>query len=367
MSYRNSTDAGLAPTATGAVETITGWDGHTMGGGRVPAFVGLAERTGGVYLEEGSAPLDVVDAMRQVGLDFEVRLQRLATHVEDIVLDDDGSLRKIEREIDMPRYRASTGHFADGRIVPFGPVSSRYQPIQPVEIADLGNAVVSEAGGRLQALGLFGDPLGSKLYMAFHLGEFQVGGKDRHDLSLTVVADQSGRGGVVAQLAPIRLQCTNQTSGIFGRRHASRYVLRHTQGAKGRVDEVRSTLGLTRLYVEHYQAEAEQLLAQPMSTDDFLAWERELFGAPAAESGATKNRVTMSANRDEALVSIFRGDTNAGVERTRYAAAQSVIEYLDFGGIVRGGGDPDAKRWERLMAGQTENQKAAAWNSLLAV
>jgi hypothetical protein len=44
-----------------------------------------------------------------------------------------------------------------------------------------------------------------------------------------------------------------------------------------------------------------------------------------------------------------------------------VIEYLDFGGIVRGGGDPDAKRWERLMAGQTENQKAAAWNSLLTV
>src|SRR3954454_21076746 len=108
MSYRTSTEAGLSPTATGGVETITTWDGHTLGG-RVPAFVGLAERTGGVYLEEGSAPLGIVDAMRQGGLDFQGTVERVAPHVQDIVLDDDGSLRSIEREIDMPRHRASTG------------------------------------------------------------------------------------------------------------------------------------------------------------------------------------------------------------------------------------------------------------------
>lgn len=362
MTYRTSTEAGLPQTNTGTVETITQWDGHTMGG-RVPAFVGLAQRTGGVYLEEADKPLSVPDAMRQVGLDFDVKLEGIQAVVDEPVVTADGPTT-VRRTIDMPRYRASTGHFRDGAIRPFGPVSPRYQPIQPVEIAALGDDVVSEAGGKLQALGMFGDPVGSRLYMAFGLGEFQVGGKDRHDLSLTIVADQAGRGGVVAQLAPIRVQCTNQTSGIFGRRHASRYVLRHTQGAKARIADIRAALSLTWNYVEHYQAEAERLLAQPMGTDDFLTWERELFAAPAEDSGASKNRLTMAANRDEALVGIFQGPTNEGVAGTRYAAAQSVIEYLDFEAIVRGA-DPEAKRWERLMAGQTENAKGRAWNSLL--
>jgi hypothetical protein len=266
----------------------------------------------------------------------------------------------------MPRYRTTAGHFADGTIVPFGPVSPRYQPIQPIEIAELGDTVVAEAGGSLAALGMFGDPLGSKLYMAFGLGQFQVGGTDRHDLYLTIIADQAGRGGVVAQLAPIRLACTNQTSGIFGRRHAARYVLRHTAGARGRVADVRQALSLTWGYVEHYQQEAEQLLAQPMGTDDFLAWERELFDVPADIEGMTANRRTMIANRDETLVRIFNGPTNEEIGRTRLAAAQTFIEYLDHESIVRGR-DPQAARWERLMAGQTEAGKARAWNSLLTV
>jgi hypothetical protein len=362
MSYRTSSEAGLAQQATGTVETITQWDGHTMGG-RVPAFMGLAQRTGGVYLEEADTPLSVPDAMRQVGLDFEVKLEKLQAVVTEPVVTADGPTTQ-DRAIDMPRYRASTGHFRDGRVVPFGPVSPRYQPIQPVEIAELGDSVVREAGGRLQALGLFGDPVGSRLYMAFHLGQFQVAGKDAHDLSLTIIADQAGRGGVVAQLAPIRLQCTNQTSGIFGRRHASRYVLRHTAGAKGRAAEIQAKLQLTWDYVGHYQTEAEELLAQPMGTDDFVAWEHELFGVPQVTEGLTSNKQTMIANRDEALVRIFTGPTNEGTERTRYAAAQTVIEYLDHESIVRGR-DPEASRWERLMAGQTEAAKARAWNSLL--
>lgn len=358
MTYRTSP---LTEATVGTVETITPWDGHTMGGDRLPAFLGVAAKTGGVLLEKKKGQtLSVPDAMRQADLDFTVTLENIV--VPRGGMNADGEFEYTYEP--MPRYRASTGNFRDGRFVPFGPVSARYQPIQPIEIAELGDSVVSEAGGELAALGMFGDPIGSKLYMAFGLGQFQVGGQDRHDLYLTIIADQAGRGGVVAQVAPIRIRCTNQTSGIFGRRHAGRYVLRHTAGAKARVAEIRQALSLTWGYVEHYQQEAEQLLAQPMSTDDFLTWERELFDVPADIEGMTANRRTMIANRDETLVRIFNGPTNEGIERTRLAAAQTFIEYSDHESIVRGQ-DPQAARWERLMAGQTEAQKARAWNSLL--
>lgn len=359
MSYRTSP---LAAEATGTVETIQRWGGHTMGG-RVPAFLGLAQRTGGVYLEN---PPSVTEGLRQTGLDFEVKLHTLQTVVAEPVIGPDGDLGMQTTAHELTRHRATVGHFADGTVRPFGPVGSRYQPIQPVEVAEIGQSVVDEAGGSLLALGMYGEPLGSRLYMAFDLGDFEVGGQDKHNLALTIVAANDGTGGVVGQLAPVRLQCTNQTSGIFGRRRSSRFTIRHTSGASVRVQEVRDALGLTFAYVEAYQAEAEKLLAQPMTTDDFVSWERELFGAPADPEEASKNTATMTRNRDDALVSIFTGATNEGVHRTRYAAAQSVIEYLDHVSIVRGS-DPDAKRWSRIMAGQTEGQKARAWESLATV
>ena len=47
--------------------------------GRVPAFLGLAERSGGVYLERtGDNPPTVAEAIRRVGLDREVRKEALS-------------------------------------------------------------------------------------------------------------------------------------------------------------------------------------------------------------------------------------------------------------------------------------------------
>lgn len=133
--------------------------------------------------------------------------------------------------------------------------------------------------------------------------------------------------------------------GIFGRRNAARHTIRYTANANSRGAEVRAALDLTYRYVELYQEQSEELLAQPMGVDDFLKWEHELFGVPEnGEQG--KNSKTMTENRDRVLVDLFRtSETNEFGPSTRYAAAQSVIEYLDHEAIVRGAGDPDGKRW----------------------
>jgi hypothetical protein len=102
-----------------------------------------------------------------------------------------------------------------------------------------------------------------------------------------------------------------------------------------------------------------------MGTDDFVRWERELFGVPESQEGMTAQRRTLIVNRDEALLRIFRDSgTNDFGRGIRYAAAETVIEFLDHESIVRGS-DPEAARWERIMSGQTEAAEARAWSSLV--
>lgn len=349
--YRTSP---LAAEAPGEAEMIGRWSGHQMGG-RIPAFLGLAQRTGGVFLESTSdKPRTVVEALHQTGLDFEVTLEPLQT----TVINDEGV-----STLDLPRHFATVQRHPDGRVVPMGPVGTKYRPIQNPTVANLGQLVVDGGDGSLLAIGAYGEPIGSKVYFAFDLGEFTVGGSDQHNLALTLITGHDGSSGLMAQAAPTRVACTNQINGIFGRRFASRFTIRHTESAEGRAQEVREALGLTWKYVDRYQEEAETLLGEAMTEREFLAFEHELFGVLEFER-ATPRQQTLIGNRDEILLEVWRGDTNEFGRNTRFAAAQSVYEYLDHLSVVRGS-DPEAARWERILTGQTESAKARTWDVLL--
>lgn len=348
MSYRKSP---LLDQAPGTAEVITAWGGETMGG-RVPAFLGLAQRTGGVFFEN---PPSTEEAFRQAGLDFTVVLENnQCTRITE-----DGVETK-----EVPRTRTTAAVYPDGSWEPFGPVGTRYTPIQNETIANLGQLVVDRGDGSLVAVGAYGEPVGSRVYMAFDLGGFQIGGHDPHNLALTFLGAHDGTGGLVALTAPTRVQCTNAVSGIFGRRQAGRYTIRHTESADGKVQDVREALEMTWKYVERYQDESETLLGESMTEREFLAFEHELFGVPRLEDATDRQR-TMIGNRDEALVNIWRGDNSEFGRGTRWAAAQSVYEFLDWNSIVRGA-DAEMARWERTLAGETEDSKARTWNLLLA-
>jgi phage/plasmid-like protein (TIGR03299 family) len=358
MTYRKSPLADVAP---GAAEVVTQWDGQTMGG-RVPAFIGLAQKTGGVFYED---PPDVQTGMQQAGMDFEVQLHELQAVVPELGLDQDGKEATVNRMLPLAKHRSTVGHWKDGsRLEAFGPVGSRYEPIQPSEQAELGQFLVDGGSASLKAIGTYGQPFGCHTYMAFDLGSFTIGGQDAHQTALTLVNHHDGSGGLVIQAAPVRVSCTNQVAGIFGRRQKSRYVVRHTTSAKAKISEIRAALGMVAEYVDTYQEESELLLAQALTTDEFVTWERELFEGNRNRDEFSDRELTMAEHRDEALLGIWRSDTSEFGRGTGFAAAQSVIEYLDHESIVRGR-DPERARMERILAGTTEATKAKAWASFL--
>jgi hypothetical protein len=149
--------------------------------GRVPAFLGLAERTGGVYVEN---PPDVRTALQETGLDFEVRHDPItAARSQDVLeIGDDGEPTMVRRPtgeaLAMPDWVATVAYPKDGG-QPFAiaPTSPRYAIVQTDDIVDVGDEI---SEGRLRALGAFGKPRGSRVYAAWELGEgMEISGSSR--------------------------------------------------------------------------------------------------------------------------------------------------------------------------------------------
>lgn len=368
-SYRKST---LAATAPGIAETITRWSGQTMGG-RVPAFMALAQRTGGTYLQREGMTIE--EGLRETGLDFEVRLERTFAHVNQDGIDEAGQPVTITTPIEVPDYRTTTMHFNNGKapqpITPW--VSPKYQAVQNTEAAAVGQAIISEGFGSLVALGAWGRPVGAKTYMAFALDGMVVGGEDPVGLFLTVTNAHDGMGGLSFRLAPIVFGCTNESPLYFGskaQRVGPVFTRRHTTNVLREANiYAAQALDLAATYRETFVEETEKALAVKVSENQAITYWRQVFGVPA-EASDWKPRVAKAAqDREDVLTGLLAGPTCQAGRGTAWAAFNAVTEYMDHFSPARGADDAAqlAARQRRIVEGATDEAKQRAWNLALAI
>lgn len=361
-SYRTSP---LATEAPGTAETITRWAGQTMGG-RVPAFMGLAQRTGGVYLEaQDGEHLKATDALRQTDLDFEVRLERVQAVISQDGMNASGEPETVTSAYDIPDYRATVLHYNDGRPpVPVTPwVSPNYQPVQNTEAMAVGDALT---GGQLVALGAYGRPVGAKVYAAYALEGITVGGGDPHGLFLTVTTAHDGMGGLSFRLAPVRFSCTNESPLYFGKSKKNSvgpvFTRRHTANVlRDAALYAEQALELADTYRERYAIEAAKALEVKANENQAIVYWRQVFGVKADETPKPAQQT-----REDRLVELLNGETCAFGRGTAYAAFQAVTEYLDHEAPVRGA-DAVAARQRRIVEGLLDEPKQRAWNLALAI
>ena len=345
----------LELTAPGRPEVIGKWRGDIMGG-RVPSFAALAKRTGGVYWEN---PPSVADGKKGTDLDFEVRLESLQAVVAQDGMSESGELVKIEKRIEVPRFRAAVAHYNDGRDPQVLSTwqSPKYVPIQTDEALAWGDAM---SGSQLVALGAWGDPVGSKVFAAYDLGGFRVGGQDDHELVLNITTTHDGTGATTARVVPLRLQCTNEGSFHFGRGSANPSIkVRHTVNAKDALAQAQATVSQAREYLGVYAKNMDGLLKVKMTENDFITWTRELYEVPKDEApkGAAQQR-------EDTLVELLHGDTTEFGRGTRYAALQAVTEYAQHLAPVRAT-DEALARATRVVRGRVDDLMDRAYASLV--
>lgn len=340
-------------TGTRTLTVAGGFRGdHTdfgPGAGRMPAFIGLAREAGGAYVENTEG-LHIDEALKRAGLDFTVKLADFTVTDGADVLPNPSNLR------------ATVGTWTDGRKTVLGAAGPGYTPVQPVQAAHFGQAVLDEGGATVVAAAAYGEPRGSRMYLALKLPEgLLIGGDDPHDLYLTIGNSFNRTTGLWGCIAPIRNKCTNQTTAtFFGIAH--RFAIRHTGDMEYRIGDVRRTLDLTNTFAEAYDQAAKQMLSVPMGRIEVAAFVDKLMPTPAdviSERGAQG----WDDKRAAVCTLITDGPLNEFGRGTRYAAYQGVAEWVDH---VK-----DAKtrygQYMRLVdGGETEKVKIAAGRLLMA-
>jgi phage/plasmid-like protein (TIGR03299 family) len=355
-SYTDTSPLDAADITPGETEIVRNIGKTSHMGGRMPAFAGLAKATGGLYVEDQEG-MSVDDALAKSGLDFTVE----AIEAPQVAVTSDAGMEWVEH----PSYRMNVARHANGKITPVGMTKGRYQIVQNSEAFAFAQILIGEGGANVAAAGSYGNPSGSKTYLALMLDPFTVAGDD-HQMFVTILNSHDGSGSLQAMLAPIRIRCTNQTHAIF-KGAAQRIALRHTVSIEGRIDEAREVLGLVGRWEENFQRAATQLLDTPMTNTEFATFTDELWTPPAA--GSTKRKVNTHTNRTDELVALFaNAETNDFGRGTRYAALNAVTEYLDWNRPVHGGDSPDVARYTRTLdsAGQGVDRKALAFATLIA-
>lgn len=324
--------------------------------GRFPAFVGLAKNTGGFYVEDLGQPMTVDAALSAGSLDYTVAVSE--EPVSFPVLTESG-VHVLTHSKSHGVYGVEAG---SGFPFPLGVVGKVFHPVQNREAFAFGQSLIDDYGANVVAAGKWGDPCGSKTYMAFKLPEDTLiegrEGTDVIEWYVHVINGHDGGTGLSARIAPIQLFCTNQMPAF----RKADVTLRHTASIADRIDAARRVMGLSRQVVAAQAATSEQLLHTPMSDEEFVGFMDELWAAPA--EGASTRTVNGFERRRDTLQGLWHRGANPVGRGTRYGALNAVTEFADWHQQVRGG---DVGRFSRIAEGAGEAFKAQAAELLLAV
>lgn len=247
------------------------------------------------------------------------------------------------------KYATIRTNLATGRPDYLAVVGKQYHVTQNEEHAEFLDLLVDEAQATYaNAASLRG---GKLVYLSIKLPDIvQVGGVDPIDLYLNAINSHDGSTNFMVSIDPVRAWCSNQLN--YFRRNA--LAFRHTQSIKGKVQVAREALNLTFKARDEFTEQADQLVHQSMTDDEFEKIVEELWPVPRVSEGEELSRraATEYDKLRDTLTYLYRkAPTNALIRGTRWGGLQATIEYLDWETRVRRikGETVEASRAEKIL------------------
>ena len=156
---------------------------------------------------------------------------------------------------------------------------------------------------------------------------------------LLVHTSHDGSLAIQASVTPVRVVCQNTLNmavGRNGRKAKQSFRIRHTQTVQGKVQAAREALGLATQYLDAFEVEAQDMIAQAITTDTFFDIIKAAYPQPEAD---VKGSLTKWQNKVDTLFDIYRSDTvmGAGIADTAWGAYNTLTERLDWFRNPRGG------------------------------
>lgn len=239
------------------------------------------------------------DAIREAGLDWEVKLHSLYAQIGK-------NKKKIADRFAVVRQ-------SDEAV--FGTVGQRYVPFQNFEAFAFADHLV-HGGAKFETAGALKG--GRVVFMTMKVPlEVAVAGDDAHDLYIVLRTSHDGTKAVGVYVTPIRVVCQNtMTMAVDSARQSWQMI--HTRSMEGRVQEARETLRLTEAYAESFVEMGDLLVSTRVTDDQLIDLLEEALPA----------RPKTSENIDE-IIGLYRESDTNGFRGNLWGGYNAVTEWLD--------------------------------------
>lgn len=305
--------------------------------------------------------LDVTSALEIAHLTgWDVRKTPLFTTVP-LAYDDNGVMTEFTNvEIEGKFAIVRNNPFIPGQIDALGVGGKVYHPVQNEEHGEFLNALV-DGGAKIETAGSLKG--GREVFITMKAPEHMlIGGKDRVDLYVSALNTHDGSKAFRVITTPVRIVCSNTQAAALGN-YERMFSKRHTAGNGGAVQRAREVLDMTFSYTEAFSAEAEKMVQQTLTNNQFFSIIEGLYPVNELESELV---VARQKERQDDLMTLFKeSPTIADIRGTNWAGYQAITEYLDHFVTIPGkeGKAEAAARAEKVFAGEYDARKVAAFKA----
>lgn len=306
-----------------------------------PAWHGL-----GNVIPGGITDIDAVLGL--AGIDFQVERVPAVYRWRDELREHDGKFHTV---------RDDTG-------AALGVVGAQYAPIQNRSGFEFLQELVNDFGVIWESAGALRD--GRKVFVSIRLPRSIVidadGINDQITPFVAVINSHDGRSPFTAVVTPWRPVCGN-TERFAVRDAYTRWTVRHTKSATGRIKEARRTLKLSIAYYEQWAAEETALARTNLAIDAFDRLVGELW---PQKDDASARTVRADERRRDLLADMFAIEAQQ-IGRTAYAAERTLTDYLDHVAPRRPGKTmtQEIARATALLEGTDDDTKSRAHERLM--
>lgn len=177
------------------------------------------------------------EALEFAGLNYRVEKRRLftfdgANHF--------GNSDTIQAKIEVPNYYATIRTDNDTVL---GVVGKEYQVVQNIDAFSFFDAIVGGEGIQYETAGALGK--GERIFITAKLPDYiKVGSDDLIEKYLFLTTSHDGFGAITAAFTPVRIVCQNTLNAAM-RNHSNTVKIRHTAGAKERLEHAHKLMGIT--------------------------------------------------------------------------------------------------------------------------
>lgn len=290
-------------------------------------------------INEDKTQYTASEFITKAGLDWTVAFSQMhATVITDhgvTTLDVAEPLNKV----------ATTRINHDGTASLLGMTSPTYSIVQNLDIAEMVDAVMYEAGALYHSAGELKG--GRKIFLTAKLPdevEIAAKGIDPIETLLVVTNTHDGTDALRFQVMHLRLLCTN---GMTGWVKSNSIGFRHSSRMDVKLQDVRDTLQLVLKETTEFNELAAGLLNKKVSNGAFWQIVQQLM--PVDEDATDRQKQNVEARR-QAVMGIWNGDTQENIKGTAWGAVHAFSEYEQW--AVSGRSSNDQIRAERFMLNQ---------------